>query len=449
MVVGVTPRLVIFDSAPRHSLGQELTALLECSGKYRSELQEEKSAWKLGEAPQLILPIFSRSGCQPLRSQRVASWIKAQVPILPVMWEDAVDSVLACGELGIRDFLVAPLRQTEVIARVDRVLRGSWDPAQRLSEACGLAQLIGEAPAFAELRRKIPLVARFGAAVLLTGETGTGKERCARALHYSSCRSDKPFIPVNCGAIPVDLFESELYGHQRGAFTGAMAEQAGLIAEANGGTLFLDEIETLTIASQVKLLRFLQDQTYYSLGSAKQKQADVWIIASSNVDLQARSKTESFREDLYYRLAVVNLELPPLRERRSDIPLLVDHFLKFHSGRCSPPIRQFSNRAIESLCHYDWPGNVRELENMVQRVLALTESRLIDSQDLPIGRGVPQIPAKLTFKRSKEAAIEQFERRYVADLLRAHHGNVTQASLAAGKERRSLGRLVKKYQLKS
>lgn len=448
MSAGVTPQLVIYDPAPGQSLGRELATLLQCSGKYRSELREEKSARPIDEAPQLILPIFSQPSCHPLRSQQIAPWIKSRVPILPVMREDAVDCVLGCSELGIRDFLVAPLRQTEVLARVERALRGG-DPAQRLAEACGLAQLIGEAPTFAELKRKIPLVAGFGAAVLLTGETGTGKERCARALHYSSCRSDKPFVPVNCGAIPLDLFESELYGHQRGAFTGAMAEQAGLIAEANCGTLFLDEIETLTIASQVKLLRFLQDQTYYSLGSPKQKQADVWIIASSNVDLQARSKAGSFREDLYYRLAVVNLELPPLRERISDIPLLVGHFLKLYSGKCSSPSRQFSNRAIDSLCHYDWPGNVRQLENVVQQVLALTESHIVDSQDLPIGRGAPQISGKITFQRSKEAAIEQFERRYVADLLRAHHGNVTQASLAAGKERRSLGRLIKKYQLKS
>jgi two-component system, NtrC family, response regulator GlrR len=449
MAAGLTPRLVIFDSAPWQSLGRELATLLQCSGKYRSELREEKSAWPIDEAPQLILPILSESGGQPLRSQQIAPWIKSHVPILPVMREDVVDSVLECSELGIRDFLVAPLRQSEVFARVERVLQSGRDTAQRLSEACGLAQLIGKAPAFAELRRKIPLVAGFGATVLLTGETGTGKERCARALHYSSCRSDKPFVPVNCGAVPVDLFESELYGHQRGAFTGAMAAQAGLIAEANGGTLFLDEIETLTVVSQVKLLRFLQDQTYYSLGCAKQKQADVWIIASSNAELQAKAKAGSFREDLYYRLAVVNLELPPLRERRSDIPLLAEHFLKLHSRRYSWPVRQFSNRALESLCLYDWPGNVRELENVVQQVLALTESHIVDSQDLPFGLRAPQVSGKTTFQRSKAAAIEQFERQYVADLLRAHHGNVTQASLAAGKERRSLGRLIKKYQLKS
>jgi two-component system, NtrC family, response regulator GlrR len=449
MVAGAMPRLVVFDPEPQQSVGSELITLLQRGGRYRAEFSKGEGTWTGDETPHLFLPILSRPSGQAQRAIQTAPWSKVGVPILAVVKEEALNGLLECGELGVRDFLVAPLRESEVFARVERLLRRDRDLPQRLSGACGVAQLIGEAPAFVELRRKIPLVAGFGSTVLLTGETGTGKERCARALHYSSRRAEEPFLPVNCGAIPVELFESELYGHQRGAFTGAIVAHSGLIAEADGGTLFLDEIETLTIASQVKLLRFLQDQTYYSLGSARQKQADVWIIASSNVDLPRKSKDASFREDLYYRLAVVNLSLPPLRERRSDIRLLANHFLKFYAQKHSLPGRQFSPQALEDLSQYDWPGNVRELENMVQQVLVLTESPVIDSRDLPIERTVVRTAGRTTFQQSKAEAIAQFERQYVTDLLRTHYGNVTQAGLAAGKERRALGRLIKKYQLKS
>ncbi len=318
---------------------------------------------------------------------------------------------------------------------------------ESLTEPFALAQLVGEDPAFMAVKRKIPLVARCEAPVLITGETGTGKELCARALHYASRRRGKPFLPVNCGAIPVELFENELFGHQKGAFTNAWIAQPGLIAEAEGGTLFLDEIETLSLGTQVKLLRFLQDQTYHALGSPKPRQADVWILAATNAELTHKVRDGTFREDLFYRLAVLTLTLPPLRERRADIPLLAARFWARYAEAWGEK-RQLSPRALEALCHYAWPGNIRELENVIQQVAMLTDAQTIEPEDLPI----PLSPSSSasrdnSFKHAKAQVIEQFEKAYLTELLRVHKGNVTYAARVAQTERRAFGRLIKKYHI--
>jgi transcriptional regulator with PAS, ATPase and Fis domain len=244
------------------------------------------------------------------------------------------------GELSqwSEGFVVAPLRPTEVLMRVGwlvssknrAVVRGAGNGATRQDDA--LVRLIGEHPGFVAMKRKLPLIARHGAPVLLTGETGTGKELFARALHHLSARAHRPFLPLNCGAIPSELFESVVFGHQKGAFTGAWADQVGLVEEAEGGTLFLDEIESLNLSGQVKLLRFIEDHAFHSVGSAKLRRADVWIIAATNLDLKAQIQHRTFREDLFYRLAVMSLALLPLRCRREDIPLLADHFWSQYAG---------------------------------------------------------------------------------------------------------------------
>ena len=319
-------------------------------------------------------------------------------------------------------------------------------PNDRLSR--GLAQLVGADPVFAALKQKLPLIARHGAPVLLTGETGTGKELCARALHYLSARAARAFLPVNCGAIPVELFESELFGHQRGAFTGASATQTGLIEEAEGGTLFLDEIDSLSPAAQVKLLRFIENHTYHALGSAKERHADVWIIAATNRDLKKNIVDGAFREDLFYRLAVMNLSLPPLRQRKADIPLLVKYLWSRYADQHESAARPLSPRALETLCQYSWPGNIRELENVIQQLLVLTDARIIEPEDLPIPASLPDksLPA-LSFNQARAQVLATFEKAYVTELLRNNHGNVSHAAKAANKERRSFGRLIKKYQL--
>jgi len=319
---------------------------------------------------------------------------------------------------------------------------------QQWTERIGPADLVGEDPAFLEVKRKIPMVARREAPVLLTGETGTGKELCARALHWSSRRAGQPFVPVNCGAIPVELFERELFGHAKGAFTGAWAAQPGLIEAAEGGTLFLDEVETLSLGAQVKLLRFLQDQSYHALGSPRLRQADVWIIAATNVELTRKVREGTFREDLFYRLAVITLTLPPLRERPTDIPRLAAHLLARYTDKPGGRPRQLSSRALEALGHYAWPGNIRELKNVIQQGVVLTDAQTIESEDLPLPSAPPVHASRSdSAKQPRAQALAQFEQAYLKELLRAHRGNVTQAARAAQMERRAFGRLLKKYHL--
>ncbi|MBM4299750.1 MAG: sigma-54-dependent Fis family transcriptional regulator, partial [Deltaproteobacteria bacterium] len=259
---------------------------------------------------------------------------------------------------------------------------------------------------------------------------------------------DRPFIPINCGAIPAELFESELFGHEKGAFTGAWKAQPGLVDEAKEGSLFLDEIENLSLAAQVKLLRFIENGSYHSLGSAKVRHADVRIIAATNLDLREKIHQRLFREDLFYRLAVMDLHLPPLRQRQDDIPLLVSHFWTHYGNGEEGGGRQLSVRALEAMCQYAWPGNIRELENVVQQLLVLSSVEVIEPDDLPIPRAAaPSTARKLSFNQARAEIIEQFEKNYVSDLLRTNGGNVSRAAKAAQKERRSFGRLIKKYQL--
>lgn len=400
--------------------------------------------------PQLVIAVVPTVEHGAVGFLRELRSLDARSSLLTVLNPDALNNGFTEGLEQSQDFLVTPLKEPEVLLRVRRLVGTSHrDIAIRqATEACGLAQLIGEDPKLINLKRRIPIVARFDSTVLLTGETGTGKERFARALHYSSPRASKPFLPVNCGAIPVDLFESELYGHRRGAFTGAISAQLGLIGESEGGTLFLDEVETLGPASQVKLLRFLQDQVYYPVGSAKPRQANIWVVASTNIELPLKIQEGTFREDLYYRLAVISLALPPLRQRKGDIPLLAAHFWKMYAARAGRADQPLSPQVMEALCRHSWPGNVRELQNVVQQLAVLTESETVQPEDLPIPCTEENVDAKCSSLAQRKAlVIADFEKRYLTELLRIHRGNVTRAAQEAGKDRRALGRLIKKYQL--
>ena len=316
----------------------------------------------------------------------------------------------------------------------------------RPNESAGLELLRGEEPAFESVKAKILFAARSDVTVLVTGDTGTGKELTARAIHYLSDRSVKPFLPVNCGAIPADLFENELFGHHRGAFTDARSPQRGLVAEAEGGTLFLDEIDALPPANQVKILRFLEDRTFRPLGSPRGIQADVRLVVASNVDLQLKVQEGTFRGDLFYRLNVVRLHLPPLRERPGDIALLAEYFLCRY-GKSDERWR-FSPEALEVLQAYGWPGNVRELENVVRHVVIMNAPKVVQPGDLPLALpAVTEDPGDGSFRAAKARAVTQFERSYLQNLLQTHKGNITQASRAARQDRRTFRRLIQKYGL--
>jgi two-component system response regulator GlrR len=315
-----------------------------------------------------------------------------------------------------------------------------------IKEKIGLRQIIGESPLLLRQLERVPRFAQCDATVLISGESGTGKEIFARALHYLSPRAGRPFVPVNCGALPDNLVESEIFGHKRGAFTGAAADQPGLIHEAEGGTLFLDEIDGLTPAAQVKLLRFLQDGEYREVGSQQIAHADVRVVAATNADCSQLVRAGSFREDLFYRLNVLSLALPALRERRGDIVLLADHILETHAAGASRPPKKLSLPALNGLLGHSWPGNVRELENVLTRALVLCDRDTIELCDLnlPDDGGIQE---GLSFQQTKSRVVQRFEHDFLETVLRAHDGNITRAARAVKKNRRAFWELLRKHGL--
>jgi len=350
---------------------------------------------------------------------------------------------------GIADFLIPPLRNSEVLIRLRRLLnqaRQEQRAQQAFIEKLGLQQLIGESSSFTAETSKIPILAKSDITVLITGETGTGKEMVARAIHYLSSRAGKPFVAVNCGAIPVELIENELFGHDRGAYTGASASRNGLIQEAEQGTLFFDEVNCLPLMAQVKLLRFLQSKEFRPLGSTKSLTGDVRIVAATNANLEAEVEAGTLRRDLYYRLNVVPIVLPPLRARTGDIILLARHFLAQYARKLNSPAIDFSPEAERKLLLYNWPGNVRELEHVIERVVVLCTERII--QDHHITLSVEnEKPVGLSFQEMKAQVISQFESDYIRNLLTAYRGNITRAAQAAQKERRTFWELVRKHKI--
>jgi DNA-binding NtrC family response regulator len=289
------------------------------------------------------------------------------------------------------------------------------------------------------------------ASVLIQGETGTGKELAARAIHYLGSRRNAPFIPANCGAVPDSLVESEFFGHTRGAFTDAKESRVGLIEQAEGGTLFLDELEALSPRGQVALLRFLQDHTYRPVGSAVGRRADVRVLASTNIDLGALVKRGEYRADLLFRLTVLTLTMPPLRARHGDPVLLAERFVRRFSAHYAIPAKPLGERARAYLERHDWPGNVRELENLVHRGLLLSEGQCLTFPDSAFGaaaaRPEDEPLVDEPFNRAKARAIEKFERTYITALLHRTRGNISQAARLCGKERSRFGKLLKKYGL--
>jgi two-component system, NtrC family, response regulator GlrR len=322
------------------------------------------------------------------------------------------------------------------------------DVVEQVRQALGVRSLIGESPAFTAQAQKLPAIAACDAGVLILGETGTGKELFARAVHYLSRRRDQPFVPVNCGALPLELVENELFGHERAAYTGAAAAEPGLISQAEGGTLFLDEADSLPAAAQVKLLRFLESKEYRRLGSSRLRQADLRVVAATNLDLERAVAEGRFRRDLYYRLNVVQIRLPPLRERPDDVPLLAGHFLRRYSRELDRRLTGFTPEALRRLSLYAWPGNVRELENAVQRAAILTAGvgGLVAGGDLELVEDRrPEAAHSESFQAAKGRAVAEFERRYLESLLASCGGNVSHAARTARKDRSSFWALVKKH----
>jgi len=310
--------------------------------------------------------------------------------------------------------------------------------------------MIGRSDLFCSVKLLIEKMAAYDAPVLIEGETGTGKELAARAIHYQGLRRNRAFVPVNCGALPDQLIENELFGHRRGAFTDARDDQPGLVALANEGTLFLDEIDALTPKGQVTLLRFLQDLQFRPLGGKREEQAEVRIVAASNRSLEQLTASGQFRLDLLYRLNLMHLTLPPLRERHGDVPLLAENFISLASARFGKPARPLSGNSLEWFERYSWPGNIRELENLIYREFLLSEGPEISialPASLPPACDAAPAGAMLDHRCAKKRAIEEFESRYLTRLFGNANGNVSAAARLCGTERRHLGRLLKKYHI--
>jgi transcriptional regulator with GAF, ATPase, and Fis domain len=293
-------------------------------------------------------------------------------------------------------------------------------------------------------------VADLDTTLLIHGETGVGKELLARSVHFSGARRDKPFVPVNCAAIPTDLFESELFGFRKGAFTGAAETRRGLLQSASGGTLLLDEIGEMPLGLQSKLLRVIEDKCVTPIGSDRAVEIDVRFIATTNKDLRAAVERNAFRPDLFYRLSVMPIRVPPLREREGDVPLLARHFLKDSARRSKKPVRDIAPEAMQALCRYGWPGNVRELENVIERGVILARGDTIVEVERFLGpeSGRPRVDLSLSFRDAKARVVEEFERAYIGGVLEASGGKLTAAAKHADMDPKNFSEKLVRYGLR-
>lgn len=370
------------------------------------------------------------------------------LPVVILTAHGSIPNAVEAMQRGAFGYLTKPFDDKELKANLEKALsqqRMSRE-IQRLKslvkELYGLENVIARSPAMQRLFQQVAQVADSDATILLCGETGTGKEVLARVIHTNSRRSKGPFVAVNCAAIPETLFESELFGHVRGAFTSAHGPKRGLFQSANGGTLFLDEIGEMPLGLQVKLLRAVEEREVREVGADTATKIDVRILAATNKDLNEAVKSGNFRNDLYYRISVVPLMIPPLRDRRDDIPLLAQHFLKLSATRINKDIRGFTPAAMQRLMVYSWPGNVRELENAIEKAVVMSRQDMITPDLLPTS-GVTQ---EVQLKPLTEAK-EEFEKTYLKNLLQMTGGNISRAAQFAGRYRADFYKMLRKYGL--
>jgi DNA-binding NtrC family response regulator len=386
--------------------------------------------------------------------------------IIMITGFSTVETAVEAMKLGAFDYIPKPFTPDEVSIVVKKAIEKkslmleNIYLRQELQEKYGFHNIVGKSKKMQEVYRIIAKVAMTDSTVLITGQSGTGKELIARAIHFNSPRREKQFVPVDCAVLSENLLESELFGHVRGSFTGAVTTKPGLFEVADGGTVFLDEVGNISLSIQAKLLRVLQEREFTPVGGTKPKKVDIRLIAATNKDLEKMIKEEVFREDLYYRLNIVPLYLPALKERQEDIPLLAVHFLKKYAEEMGKAIKGFTPEAMERLMRYPWPGNVRELENVIERTVVMIDDEMIRVEHLILPgqqekeileNQIPMTSGELKEikKQVREKAVEEIERAFILSALERHQWNVTRAAEEVGMLRPNFQALMRKYNLRA
>lgn len=397
-----------------------------------------------------------------MNGMEILQAVKSVSPAMPVILITAystVDSAVQAMKLGASDYVAKPFKNDELCSAVNNVLEKSRlreenrRLKQELEEKYSFSNIVGQSGKMREVFNYISRVAQAEVTAIIQGESGTGKELVARAIHFNGARKSDPFVAIHCGGLSETMLESELFGHVKGAFTDAIKDRKGLLESADGGTVFLDEVGDMPAPLQVKLLRFIQEREIRRLGSDVNTSVDVHLIAATNKDLLAEVKAGRFRSDLYYRLAVVPIFMPPLRERMEDVPLLVKHFVQKHAVVERGAEIGVSGEAMQTIMRYSWPGNVRELENVIQHAVAfLGGANTITPEMLPqsvSGITSASLPVAMDkgFREAKQQVVESFEKNYIQDLLQKSSGNITHAAQVAGMDRKNLQDLIKKHGL--
>ena len=455
------PRILIVDDEVRMQRLFEINLSPKYDVLTSGGGEEALEIVKTGDITLLItdLKMAGMSGMVLLQEVRR---IYPDLPVIIMTAYGTVEGAVQAMKEGAVDYILKPIKMEEMELLIEKSLSISQlkdenrNLRQELQGLYGRANIVGNHPAIQKIIQLIAQVAATKATVLIQGESGTGKEVVARAIHYQSDRSRKPFVVINCAAIPGNLLESELFGHEKGAFTGAIKTKKGRLELADQGTLFLDEIGEMPRELQVKILRMLEEQKFQRVGGTEDVEVDNRIIAATNKDLKQAVEAGSFRDDLYYRLNVFALSIPPLRERREDIPLLISHFLKKHREVFKSRAVGVSDGALKILTDYSWPGNVRELENTLVRAMILCGSDCIEARDLPEEmrqeerKEETKIPGdreelKQLKKEAQQKAKEEIEKRFIIEALRQGEGNIVRSAEKVGMDRRQFQNLIKKY----
>ena len=404
------------------------------------------------EAPDLVFLDIWMPGLDGLGTLTEIKRLRPEPAVIMISGHATIETAVKATRLGAYDFIEKPLSLEKVLLAVTHALERTRLARENESLKARLDrrfEITGESPGIRALRDQIALAAPTMGRVLIQGENGSGKELAARAIHALSARADRAFVEVNCAAIPEELIESELFGHERGAFTGALARRRGRFELADGGTLFLDEVGDMSLKTQAKVLRALEEQSFERIGGKETVKVDVRVLAASNRDLGSLIADGRFREDLYYRLNVIPIEVPALRTRREDIPLLVDHFLALFCAENGKRPKRVSADALAYFVGYDWPGNVRELRNMVERLVIMAPADILTPEDLPAPLRPRSDDALASDPRARtlKEARDHFERAYILAELRAHDWNMTRTAERLGIERSHLYRKVRAYRI--